>query len=60
MGIYKLTNSRFWFGEDGEIKGIQDPLEYSSFNIYLDEEVPPELQVEYVPVSVYKAYNSFH
>ena len=42
--------NRFWFGEDGEVKGIQDPLEYTSFNIYIGDEIPPELQVEYVPV----------
>ncbi|XP_014273915.1 coiled-coil and C2 domain-containing protein 2A [Halyomorpha halys] len=47
--IMAMGSEKFWFGEDGEIRGIQDPLEYSSFNIYLDDEVPPELQVEYVP-----------
>uniref|UniRef100_A0A146LPJ8 Coiled-coil and C2 domain-containing protein 2A n=3 Tax=Lygus hesperus TaxID=30085 RepID=A0A146LPJ8_LYGHE len=49
--IMAMGSERLWFGEDGEIKGIQDPLDFRRFREYKNDVIDYEL-IEYIPPQV--------
>ncbi|XP_073975162.1 coiled-coil and C2 domain containing 2A isoform X3 [Rhodnius prolixus] len=49
--IMAMGSERFWFGEDGDIKGSQDPLEYSQIRLDLEYPLNQSL-VEFKPATL--------